>query len=128
MKNRPVHERVGFALAGIRDAYVREQSFRIHVRTLVAALVVLIVLRPPAIWWAAIAIVAALVMALEMANSALEGFVDLMRPDVHPEIKVVKDMASGAVLIAGIAAVAVAVCLLIAVGPRFVGEVRGLIG
>ena len=127
MKNRPIHERVGFALAGIREAYAREQSFRIHVRTLVAAVVVLIVLRPPAIWWAAIAIVAGLVMALEMVNSALEGFVDLMHPDVHPEIKVVKDMASGAVLLAGIAAIVVAVCLLIAVGPRFLMELRGLI-
>ncbi len=128
MKNRPVRERVGFAIAGIREAYAREQSFRIHVRTLAAAIVVLIVLRPPAIWWAAIVIVAALVMALEMINSALEGFVDLMHPDVHPAIKVVKDMASGAVLLAGIAAIAVAACLLIAVGPGFLGEVRGWVG
>ena len=126
MKNRPIHERIGFALAGIREAYAREQSFRIHVRTLVAAILVLAVLRPPAIWWAAIGIVAALVLACEMLNSALEGFVDLIHPTVHPEVKVIKDMASGAVLVAGIAAIAVAVCLLIAVGPRFLLELRGM--
>ena len=128
MKNRPIHERMGFALAGIREAFVREQSFRIHVRTLIAAVVVLVVLRPPAMWWAAIAIVAGLVMAMEMINSALEGFIDLMHPGVHPQVKVVKDMASGAVLLAGIAAIAVAICLLIAVGPRFVGELSRWIG
>ncbi len=128
MKNRPIHERMGFALAGLREAYAREQSFRIHVRTLVAAIVVLLILRPSAIWWAAIAIVAALVLAFEMVNSALEGFIDLMHPEVHPEVKVVKDMASGAVLVAGFAAIVVAVCLLIAVGPRFLVELKGWIG
>ena len=92
-----------------------------------AAILVLAVLRPPAIWWAAIGIVAALVLACEMLNSALEGFVDLIHPTVHPEVKVIKDMASGAVLVAGIAAIAVAVCLLIAVGPRFLLELRGMI-
>ncbi|WP_174286514.1 diacylglycerol kinase [Sphingomonas bacterium] len=128
MKNRPIYERMGFALAGIREAYAREQSFRIHVRTLAGAILALLVLRPSAIWWAAIAIVAALVLAFEMINSALEGLVDLIHPEVHPEIKVVKDMASGAVLVAGFAAIVVALCLLIAVAPRFLGELRGWIG
>ncbi|WP_375393784.1 diacylglycerol kinase [uncultured Sphingomonas sp.] len=128
MKNRAICERMGFALAGIREAHAREQSFRIHVRTLAGAILALLVLRPSAIWWAAIAIVAALVLAFEMINSALEGLVDLVHPEVHPEIKVVKDMASGAVLVAGFAAIVVAVCLLIAVGPRFLGELRGWIG
>jgi diacylglycerol kinase (ATP) len=119
---------MGFACAGLVEAYRRESSFRVHVRTLIGALVVLLLVRPAPVWWAAIAIVAALVLAFEMLNSALEGLIDLLHPAIHPEIKVVKDMASAAVLVAGIGAVAVAACALVDSWPRLVAEwawVRG---
>ena len=128
MKGRPTHERLGFAWAGLCEAYSRESSFRAHVRTLVAAIVVLIAIRPALIWWAAIAIVAALVLALEMLNSALEGLIDLLHPAIHPEIKVIKDMASAAVLVAGIGAIAVAGCAVVDSWPRLVAEWHWLAG
>ena len=122
MKGRPIHERMGFAFAGLVEAYARESSFRVHVRTLLGAVVVLLVVRPAPVWWAAIAIVAALVLAFEMLNSALEGLVDLLHPAIHPEVKVIKDMASAAVLVAGMGALAVAVCALVDSWPRLVAE------
>ena len=128
MKGRPIHQRLGFAFAGLVEAYARESSFRAHVRTLAAATVVLLVLRPAPIWWAAIAIVAVLVMALEMLNSALEGLIDLIHPEIHPEIKVIKDMASAAVLVAGTGAFVVAVCALVDSWPRLVAEWHWLTG
>lgn len=127
MKGRPIHQRLGFALAGLIEAHVRESSFRVHVRTLTATLVALLLVRPAPVWWAAIAIVAALVLALEMLNSALEGLIDLLHPGIHPEIKVIKDMASAAVLVAGIGAVAVAVCALVDSWPRLVAEWQWLV-
>ena len=130
MKGRPIHERLGFAWAGLIEAWRRESSFRIHLRTLLAAMVVLVVVRPAPAWWAAIAIVAALVLALELLNSALEGIVDLLHPGVHPEIKVIKDMASAAVLVAGLGAIAVAACALVDSWPRVAAEwqwVRGVV-
>lgn len=73
-----------------------------------AAMVALIILRPPPIWWALVAVIAATVLALELLNSAIEGVIDLLHPGIHPEIKIVKDMIAGAVLIVSIAALAVA--------------------
>ena len=122
MKGRPVRERLGFAWAGLVEAWGRESSFRIHVRTLVGAVVVLLLVRPAPMWWAAIGIVAALVLAFEMMNSALEGLIDLLHPAIHPEIKVIKDMAAAAVLVTGIGALLVAACALVDTAPRLVAD------
>lgn len=113
MKNRPFRERVGFALAGLAEAYRRERSFRTHCLFALLALGALLVLHPAPIWWALIAVVVAVVLSLELLNSALEGVIDLLHPALHPEIKVIKDMVAAAVLAMSVAALVVACALLI---------------
>ena len=117
MKGRPLRERLGFAAAGIAAGFRREQSFRVHVGIAAAALVVLLAVRPTAVWWALFSVVAALVTAFELVNEALEALIDLLHPDIHPEIKAVKDMLSGAVMLAGAAALGVAVAFVVAYAP-----------
>lgn len=117
MKNRPFHERLGFALAGLKAGWRRERSFRTHVAFALLAALVLLVLRPAPVWWGLVAVVVALVMALELINSAMETIIDLLHPDRHPEIKVVKDMVAGAVLTISLAALVVALALVIEAGP-----------
>ena len=80
----------------------------------VLAAIALDVLRPAPIWWAVVALTIALVMALELINSALETVIDLLHPATHPEIRVAKDMVAGAVLTISIAALAVAGALVVA--------------
>ena len=88
MKNRSLAERVGFAVAGWRAAWRRERSFRTQACIAAAALLVLIVLRPAPIWWAIVAVTCALVLALELINSALEALVDLLHPGSPPRDQV----------------------------------------
>lgn len=112
MKNRPFHQRLRFAVAGIREGWRRERSFRTHVMFGGLAAVALLVLRPSPIWWAIIALVVALVWAAELVNSALEALVDHLHPGEHDEIRVVKDMAAAAVLILSIASLVIASAML----------------
>jgi diacylglycerol kinase (ATP) len=98
VKNRSLRARVGFAVAGWKAAWSRERSFRTQTWCGVLALVMLYLLQAPPIWWAFVAVTCALVLALELINSALEALVDLLHPEIHPEIKVIKDMLAGAVL------------------------------
>lgn len=112
-KNRPFRERIAFALAGWRSGWRRESSFRTHCLFAAAALVALVVLRPPPIWWALVAVTIALVLALELINSAMEAVIDLLHPAFHPEIKVIKDMVAGGVLIISVAALIVAAAMVI---------------
>ena len=65
--------------------------------------------------WLAIVLVIALVWVAEAFNSALEALGDAVSVDPHPLIARAKDVAAGAVLLAAIAAVVVA---LLVFGPR----------
>lgn len=114
MKNRSLLARIGFAVAGWRAAWTRERSFRTQVGFAGFALLALLMLRPSPIWWAIVAVTCALVLALELINSALEGLIDLLHPAIHPEIKVIKDMLAGAVLAISCAALVVALALAVA--------------
>lgn len=113
MKGQPILCRMRYAATGIAKAFRTEQSFRIHCGVALGALMALVVLHPAPVWWAALAIIASLVMAFELINSALEALIDRIHPELHPAIKVAKDMASGAVMVAGAAALIVAACLLV---------------
>jgi len=123
MKNRPFRERMGFALEGIRTGWRREASFRAQTVLAGFALFALLVLRPAPIWWGLVAVTCALVIALELLNSAMEAVIDLLHPGIHPAIKIAKDMLAGAVLAISAAAVVVGVAMVIATAPRFLAEI-----
>ena len=106
-KNQPFPIRMRFALAGIAETWRRERSFRTQAGVALAVVAALVVIRPPAVWWALIGFVIAVVLAIEILNTALEALIDHLHPDIHPEIRIVKDMAAGAVLLVVVGAVVV---------------------
>ena len=65
-------------------------------------------LKPAPIWWALVVGAATAVLSAELFNTALERLADHLHPERHPEIRVLKDCAAGAVLIASIRAMGVA--------------------
>ena len=61
---------------------------------------------------APIALACALVLALELVNTAVEAVVDLVSPEPHPLAGVAKDAAAAAVLLASLGAVVVGLAVL----------------
>jgi len=114
-KGQGFARRAGFALNGIRLAVGRERSMRTHMLAAAAVLAALAVTRPPALWWAILALAVGLVLVAELANSALETLIDRVHPERHPEIGAAKDIAAGAVLVASGIALVVGVAFLFAV-------------
>jgi undecaprenol kinase len=115
MKNKSLYHRLGFAASGIAEAWRRERSFRTQVLLGLAAIVITIVLTPGLIWAAAVALSIALVLALELVNTALEGVIDHLHPEVAPEMRRAKDIAAGAVLAASLGAVSVGVAMIVSI-------------
>jgi diacylglycerol kinase (ATP) len=113
VKGRPFHERLRFAAAGLGEAWRGEASFRTQVVLAAGAAAVTAALRPGIAWAAIVAVAIALVLALELINSALEAVVDHLHPDAADPIRRAKDMAAGAVLFAS-AGAAVAGVLMVA--------------
>lgn len=117
MKNRGIRQRLGFAWAGIATARQNERSFRIQTGFAIVLPVVLLLLRVSAVWWALCMIIAMLVLAAELFNTALESLIDHLHPEIHPAIKTAKDCAAGAVLLLSAGAVIVGIIvLLVAMG------------
>jgi len=113
MKNSTLLERFGFAWGGIVSAWRREPSFRLQLAAAVALLLVLAWLQPSAVWWALCLMMAFLVLAAELFNTAMESLIDHLHPEIHPAIKTAKDCAAGAVLLVSIAALVVGVMTLV---------------
>ena len=107
MKNRRFALRLGFALAGLRLVFAREKSFRAQVGLAAAAFAFLLLLRPGPLWTALVILSAALVLALELVNSALEYLLDRLHPAHCPEVGAAKDVAAAAVHPASLAALIV---------------------
>ncbi len=85
----------------------------------VAALVVVVAagwwfaVRP--LEWAILLMTVFTVLALECVNTAIEAVVDLLSPQVHPLAKIAKDAAAGALVIAVLSSLVVALAIF---GPR----------
>lgn len=108
MKGQSFLRRLGFALQGLRTALGQESSIRIQLACAVIVLVVLAITRPAAIWWAVCILAIGLVLVAELLNSALEALADRLHPEQHPQIRIAKDLAAAAVLVAAGAAVVIA--------------------
>ena len=112
INGRKVLRSFRFAGRGIVDLFRYENNAKVHL--LIAGLVI-----PVGLWlrltrveWAVILTQIGLVWAAEAINTALEKLCDFVSPGLHPQIKAIKDMASGAVLILSIGAVVVGVIVL----------------
>lgn len=125
MKGHRFAERLGFAWAGLRAAWRMEKSLRIHALACVGVLIVLSLTRAPALWWAVMALTVALVIAFELLNTAIEALADHLHPQRHAAIKLTKDVAAGAVLIASVAALGVGLAFVVDQLLPWLGRLMG---
>ncbi|SMB91969.1 diacylglycerol kinase [Deinococcus hopiensis] len=108
----------GFAVSGLRHVYRTQANFRIEVWAAALALSLTWVLHTPP---APIVLACALVLSVELLNTAVEAVVDLATPELHPLAKVAKDAAAGAVLLASLGALLVGCSVL---GPPLLALIR----
>ncbi len=98
-----------YAWAGVRYAFITQRNFRIHTVIGTLAMSLGIFLKITAVEMSVVGLTIALVLVLELLNTAIESVVDLtVKQSYHELAKIAKDCAAGAVLVAAIAAVLVA--------------------
>lgn len=103
-----------YAWAGVKYAFVTQRNFRIHTVIGTLAVSLGLFLGIQAIEMAVIVMTCAMVMVLELLNTALEAVVDLtVKQTYHELAKIAKDCAAGAVLVSALAAVIVAAFILL---------------
>jgi diacylglycerol kinase len=97
--------RVRVALHGIGFALRQERHMQVHATCLVVAVAMGLWLSISRLEWVAVLGISALVIGLELVNSAMEQVMDKLHPAFDPAIGIAKDMLAGAVLVAAVAAV-----------------------
>jgi diacylglycerol kinase len=91
-----------YACNGIKICFTSETNFKIHVGCTVIVAIMGAICNVTTIQWSILFFCIALVIAMEMINTALEKLCDVVQPDFHPVIKKVKDIAAGAVLLSAV--------------------------
>ncbi len=84
-----------------------QMNMRVHLIISLLVLLAALLLKLDRFYVVALVVIIALVLALELVNTAVEAIVDLLTVTHHPLAKTAKDAAAGAVLVASIAAVVV---------------------
>jgi diacylglycerol kinase len=97
----------GFAIEGVITFFKTQHNALIHIVAATVVIVLGFVLKANCNEWCWLIIAIAMVIITEMLNTAIEFLCDVVSPEIHPQIKKVKDVSAAAVLIASIAAVAI---------------------
>ena len=91
-----------YAWQGIKYCFNSEKNFQIQLIVTLITLLAGILFKINAGEWIAVLICIALVLGLEMVNSAIEKLSNIVTESIHPVIKQVKDIAAGAVFLVSI--------------------------
>ncbi len=102
-----------FAGQGVWHAVRTQRNMRVHLTAAALAVIAGVALRISAAAWAAITLAIGLVLITEILNTAIEAVIDLHTSEYHPLAKIAKDGAAGAVLVASLTAVGVAIAVFI---------------
>ena len=102
-----------YAAKGLRYAFSTQRNFRIHVGFAFVAFILGLFLGLNTSDFAIMALTATSVLIVELVNTAIESVVDLaIGKRFHPLAQIAKDCSAGAVLVASISSLLIAVLLL----------------
>lgn len=97
----------GHAFAGLRLLFGHEPNAKLHAAAACLAAACGAAVGLSAVEWAAVVICIGVVMAAEAFNTAVERLADRLVPERDEDVKAVKDVAAGGVLLAATAAAVV---------------------
>jgi diacylglycerol kinase len=96
-----------FAWNGVVYCFTTQLNFRVHLSILAVVIAAGLFFSISKTEWLAIVCCGMMVLILEMVNTALEYLCDTITTDFNPAIKIIKDIAAGAVLISALGSVVI---------------------
>lgn len=96
-----------YAFNGIAYLLRYENNFKYQVVAATVTVALAFYLRLTSTEWLIVIILIGLVLMAEASNTALEKFLDVLHPEIHPTVGKAKDLAAGAVLLISITAAVV---------------------
>jgi diacylglycerol kinase len=113
-----------FALQGIMQFFSRDRNGKIQMVIGITAIILGFTVSLSSFQWLLVLFCIGLVISLEMINSAIERYCDLVTTDFHPSIKIIKDIAAGAVLVASITSLVIGLIIFIPALVQFLNSLK----
>ena len=88
-----------YAWQGIQYCFKTQMNFKVHLLLLFLVMIAGILLNITTTEWLFIVSCSALVLSLELINTAMEFLCDIVTKEIHPTIKIIKDLGAAAVLL-----------------------------
>ncbi len=89
-----------YAFEGLKTALKQEPNFRIHIFMAILALTIGVLLKLSKIEWLILSFTIFYVITLELLNTVMEAFTNLVSPEYQHFAKVAKDVSAACVLLA----------------------------
>lgn len=112
------------AWRGIQHVFKHEKHFRIDVVVGVLVLFLGWYLEVSSTEFVILVAMVSMVLVLEMINSAVEYMIDLVKPRLSAQVKIIKDVSAGLVLIGAIGAAIIGILIL---GPELIALIGDLV-
>ena len=105
-----------YAFQGIKLFLKTQHNAWIHTASGIVVIVLGFLLKVNITEWCLLITAISMVFITEMLNTAIEFLCDFVSPQIHPQIKKIKDVSAAAVLISAIAAIAIGLIIFL---PKF---------
>mgnify|MGYP004526294315 FL=1 len=112
LKNKNFIDAWKKAFSGIWYAIKTQRNVKIQLAIAVVIIAICIIAKPSKVECIFLTFATMLVIIAEVMNTAIEATVDLVTKEYHPMAKIAKDVAAGAVVLAAINAVIVAILII----------------
>lgn len=100
-----------YAFNGLKIVFKEEHNARIHLAISTIVIACGFIFKISILEWISICLAIALVISMEIINSAIENLADFVSPTYHNLIKKVKDLSAAAVLVSTISSVIIAILI-----------------
>ena len=117
-KRKKLRNSFKYAFEGIEEAWRTEQNLKIHFVIMALVIIAGFIFKISAMEWIICLLLFAIVISLELINTAIETTVDIAMPDINEKAKYAKDIAAGAVLFSAIISVIIGLMIFL---PKIFG-------
>ena len=97
-KRKKLRNSFKYAFQGIEEAWKTEQNLKIHFMIMALVIIAGFIFKISLMEWMVCLLLFAIVISLELINTAIETTVDIAMPEINEKAKYAKDIAAGAVL------------------------------
>ena len=100
-----------YAFEGIATFFSKDINGRIELAAAAAVITAGFIFRLNKTEWTVVLLCIGAVLSIEMLNACIEKICDMIHPEYHPQIKTIKDIAAGAVLLSAVVSLIIALII-----------------